>query len=250
MVLRTLDIGGDKQLKHLNLPVEANPFLGLRGIRFCFDQEQIFRTQLRAVLRASAFGNLCIMAPMIGSLEDIRRFKAMIQDEGIALDQNNIPWNHSIKIGVMIEIPAVAMIADLIAAEVDFVSIGTNDLCQYLCAADRMNPLVKPYYQDYHPGMFRLIGYVAQKFWEAGKSVGVCGELGGDPLAIPALLGLGVCSFSMGIASIAGVKQTIRHISMAEAQTVAQNILALGLEKEIKETLIAFRAKMGVDMDV
>ncbi|MEG2119592.1 MAG: phosphoenolpyruvate--protein phosphotransferase, partial [Pseudoflavonifractor sp.] len=200
VILRTMDIGGDKQLPLLNLPKEDNPFLGIRGLRLSLERPELFAVQIRAALRASAYGNLSIMMPMVGALDETRRAKQIIAEQGAALDAADIPWNHKTPIGIMIEIPSMALIADLIVDEVDFASVGTNDLCQYLCAADRMNPAVKPYYQDYHPAMFRVLGYLAKTFHGAGKSVSICGELGGDALALPALIGMGITKLSMGLA--------------------------------------------------
>lgn len=179
VILRTVDIGGDKQLTNLELPRESNPFLGVRGLRLSLARPELFRTQVRAVLRASVHGNLQVMLPMVGGLEEIREAKAIFAQEATALDRAGIPWNHHIQIGIMVEVPSIALIADLAADEVDFVSVGTNDLTQYLCAADRMNPAVRPYYQECHPAVFRILGHLARTFSAAGKKVSVCGELGG-----------------------------------------------------------------------
>lgn len=143
------------------------------------------------------------MMPMVGALDEVYAAKAIIQAEGEKLDAQGIPWDHAVPIGIMVEIPSIALIADRVAEEVDFVSVGTNDLIQYLCAADRMNPGVRPYYQDYHPALFRLLDILSQTFREAGKPLSICGELGSDPLAVPALVGLGIQKLSMGAAAIA-----------------------------------------------
>ncbi len=243
VVLRTLDIGGDKQLPSLELPKEDNPFLGIRGIRLCLEKPELFKTQIRAALRASVHGNLRIMMPMVGSLDEVRSAKNFISEQGRALDQENIPWDKNLEIGIMIEVPSIALIVDLIVDEVDFVSIGTNDLCQYLTAADRMNPEVKPYHQEYHPAMFRTIGYIAKTFNQAGKPASVCGEMAGDPLAIPALVGLGISKLSMGLASIAGGKKTIQSFSLEDAKQLAIDIQNVKTETEVKNLLTQFSDK-------
>lgn len=240
VVLRTLDVGGDKQLACLELPHESNPFLGVRGLRLCLAHEALLRTQVRAALRASVHGSLRVMLPMVGALDEVRAAKAIFREEGEALSAAGIPWNPSMPVGIMVEVPSIALIADLAADEVDFVSVGTNDLCQYLTASDRMNPSVKPYHQDYHPAMFRALGYIARSFQAAGKPVSVCGELGGDPLAIPALLGLGIQKLSMSRASLAGAKRVIRSIRMEDAQALAQRVQSLKTQGEIKACLTEF----------
>ena len=240
VVLRTLDVGGDKQLACLELPHESNPFLGVRGLRLCLAHEALLRTQVRAALRASVHGSLRVMLPMVGALDEVRAAKAIFREEGEALSVAGIPWNPSMPVGIMVEVPSIALIADLAADEVDFVSVGTNDLCQYLTASDRMNPSVKPYHQDYHPAMFRALGYIARSFQAAGKPVSVCGELGGDPLAIPALLGLGIQKLSMSRASLAGAKRVIRSIRMEDAQALAQRVQSLKTQGEIKACLTEF----------
>ena len=212
----------------------------MRGLRLCLAHEALLRTQVRAALRASVHGSLRVMLPMVGALDEVRAAKAIFREEGEALSAAGIPWNPSMPVGIMVEVPSIALIADLAADEVDFVSVGTNDLCQYLTASDRMNPSVKPYHQDYHPAMFRALGYIARSFQAAGKPVSVCGELGGDPLAIPALLGLGIQKLSMSRASLAGAKRVIRSIRMEDAQALAQRVQSLKTEGEIKACLTEF----------
>ncbi len=225
VILRTLDIGGDKKLDSMQLPVEENPFLGLRAVRLCFAYMDIFKTQLRAALRAGQHGNLWIMFPMIGSIDDIRRCKAVVQEVRDELDAQNTPYGKNVKIGIMVEIPSIAVAADLAAQEVDFASIGTNDLCQYLTAVDRMNPTVSQYYQSYHPSMFRVIKMVVDAFKAAGKPVSVCGEMGGDPVAAAVLIGLGFRKLSMGIASVASIKKLVTGLSIDRAEKLAQRVL-------------------------
>ena len=240
VVMRTVDIGGDKQLERFGFPKEDNPFLGLRGLRLCLAKPEMFGAQIRAALRASAHGDLRVMLPMVGSMEEIARAKAFIAEQGALLDAQGITWNRGVEIGIMIEVPSMALIADVAAREVDFASIGTNDLCQYLNAADRLNPSVAPCYQEYHPAMFRVIGSIAGAFTEAGKSVSICGEMGGDPLAIPALIGLGVEKFSMNAASIAPAKRVICGLDMDEASELAREAQRLKTASEVRKLLQSF----------
>ncbi len=237
VILRTLDIGGDKQLKSMQLPKEDNPFLGNRALRLCFSYPELFRTQLRAALRASMHGNLWIMLPMVASLDDIRRAKAMIEEAKAELTKEEIPFSTSYKLGIMVEIPSIALIADLAAQEVDFASIGSNDLCQYMTAVDRMNPALVEYYQSYHPAMFRLIGYVVDQFKRLNKPVGVCGEMGGDPLAAAVLVGLGMRKLSMGLASVAPIKKLLSVLTVQKAEELAQAAKALPTADEVKAYL-------------
>lgn len=227
VVLRTLDIGGDKTLPYFSLPQEQNPFLGQRAIRLCFAHPELLRTQLRAALRASTAGQLWIMLPMVGSMEDIHQAKALLEQAKQELREEGIPFDGGVRLGVMIEIPALAVIADLVAQEVDFASIGTNDLCQYLLAVDRMNPEVSRYYQSYHPALFRLIGNAVRQFNQAGKPVCVCGELGGDPLAAPVLIGLGLRKLSMSISSVAAVKRALAGFTLEQMEKMAQAVMSM-----------------------
>jgi phosphotransferase system enzyme I (PtsI) len=233
VILRVLDIGGDKQISSIEQKHEENSFLGNRGIRFCFSNPDIFRTQLRAAFRASLYGNLWIMFPMVGSLDDIRKAKEIISGIKDELKKESVQFGE-VKIGIMIEIPSIALIAGLAAEEVDFASIGSNDLCQYLCAADRMNAVVENYYQSYHPAVFKLIKETVSAFDNAEKPISICGELGSDPLAVPALIGLGLRKFSMGAASIAVVKRAIANVTMAQAEEMAQNVLGFSTASEIE----------------
>ncbi len=237
VILRTLDIGGDKQLKSMQLPKEDNPFLGNRALRLCFTYPELFYTQLRAALRASVHGNLWIMLPMVASLDDIRRAKAMIEEVKADLTKEEIPFSPTYKLGIMVEIPSIALIADLAAQEVDFASIGSNDLCQYMTAVDRMNPALVDYYQSYHPAMFRLIGYVVEQFRRFNKPVGVCGEMGGDPLAAVVLVGLGMRKLSMGLASVAPIKKLLSVLTIQKSEELADTVKTLPTADEVKEYL-------------
>ncbi len=222
VTLRTLDVGGDKKLPYLALPQEENPFLGKRALRLCFDETALFDTQLRAALRASAYGELWLMLPMVGSLDDIRRAKATISEIKAELDSARVPYGKDCKLGIMIEIPSIALVADLAAQEVDFASIGTNDLCQYTCAVDRMNPAVAPYYQSLSPAMVRIMGMAIRAFRDAGKPISVCGELGGNPDAAALLVGLGLRKLSMSASNVARVKQRLTQTRIDEAERLAK----------------------------
>lgn len=237
ITLRTLDIGGDKELPYFELPKEQNPFLGLRALRLCFAQQGLFRTQLRAALRASAYGCLQLLFPMVGSVEDIRQAKAVLADVRRELEAEQLPFDRSMKIGAMIEIPAAAIAADLIEREVDFVSIGTNDLCQYITAADRGNPSVAAYYRFCNPAMLRLIQYVVQTFDRAGKPVCVCGEAAGDKPGALLLFGLGIRKLSMSAACVPGVKRLLSLYSTQELTALAERSINLETAAEI-ETLL------------
>ena len=243
VTLRTMDIGGDKQIPALELPKEENPFLGLRGLRLSLERESAFRAQLRAALRASAFGKLKLMLPMVGGLDELRDTKRILEEEKAKLTAEGAAWDRDIKLGIMVEVPSVALIAEHAAREADFASVGTNDLTQYLCAADRGNPLVRRYYQEYHPALFRLLGELARAFGAAGKELGVCGELGGDALAIPALIGLGIRRLSMGPAALARAKKIVCGLDLAEAQKLAARVCSLATNDEVRAALESFAAE-------
>ncbi|UYZ13785.1 phosphoenolpyruvate--protein phosphotransferase [Brevibacillus sp. WF146] len=234
VVIRTLDIGGDKHLAYMNLPQEMNPFLGFRAIRLCLEQQDLFRTQLRALLRASAYGNLKIMFPMIATLEEFRQAKAVLAEEKQALLDKGIAVSDRLEVGIMIEIPAAALIADQFAKEVDFFSIGTNDLIQYTMAADRMNERVSYLYQPYHPAVLRLIHRVIQAAHAEGKWVGMCGEMAGDPVAIPILLGMGLDEFSMSAGSILPARYQISRLSKETAAGYTDTILSMSTSQEVE----------------
>lgn len=234
VVIRTLDIGGDKQLSYLELPNELNPFLGFRAIRLCLEQQEVFKTQLRALLRASAFGNLKIMFPMIATLEEFRQAKEILLEEKRALLTSGVAVSDQLEVGIMIEIPSAALIADQFAKEVDFFSIGTNDLIQYTMAADRMNERVAYLYQPYHPAILRLIERVIQAAHAEGKWVGMCGEMAGDQTAIPILLGLGLDEFSMSASSILPARNQILHLSKEEIGQQTDTILSMSSSREVE----------------
>lgn len=225
VVVRTMDIGGDKNLPYLELPEEMNPFLGYRAIRVSLDKDDIFRTQLRALLRASVYGTLRIMFPMIATLQELRDAKAIIEEEKEKLVSENIEVSDSIQVGIMIEIPAAAMIADQLAKEVDFFSIGTNDLIQYTMAADRMNERVSYLYQPYNPSVLRLINNVIKAGHKEGKWVGMCGEMAGDQIAVPLLLGMGLDEFSMSSSSVLKTRSLLKELDSSEMEELAEKAL-------------------------
>ncbi|GAB3057380.1 phosphoenolpyruvate--protein phosphotransferase [Virgibacillus ainsalahensis] len=235
VVVRTLDIGGDKELDYLDLPKELNPFLGFRAIRFCLENENVFRPQLRALLRASAHGNLKIMFPMIATLEEFRQAKAILLDEKETLTGEGVKVSNDIEVGIMVEIPSTAVIAKQFAEEVDFFSIGTNDLIQYTMAADRMNEQVSYLYQPYHPAILNLVNNVIEAAHSEGKWVGMCGEMAGDPIAIPILLGLGLDEFSMSATSILPARTQLRELSKEKMVSYKKKLLAMGTAEEVVE---------------
>ena len=237
VTLRTLDVGGDKTLSYLPLPKEDNPFLGKRAVRLCFELPDLFKTQLRAALRASAAGPLQIMFPMVGSIDDVRRAKAFVEEAKAELDARGEAYDKNIRLGVMIEIPSIAAIADLVAKEVDFGSIGTNDLCQYLCAVDRMNPDISDYYQTFSPALIRVIGQIIEQFDAHGKEISMCGELAGDARAAILLAGLGLRKFSMSPSSVARVKQALSRFTLQEAQQAAATAKNLATQQEVFDFL-------------
>lgn len=233
VVVRTLDIGGDKELPYLEMPKEMNPFLGFRAVRLCLERQDIFRTQLRALLRASVYGNLRIMFPMIATLDEFRDAKRILLEEKEKLVQESIPVSDSIELGIMVEIPSTAVLADQFAKEVDFFSIGTNDLIQYTMAADRMNERVSYLYQPYNPSILRLVRMVIDAAHKEGRWVGMCGEMAGDSTAIPILIGLGLDEFSMSASSILPARSQIAKLSYADMQKLAAEALQLSTAAEV-----------------
>ena len=233
VIIRTMDIGGDKELKCLDLPSEMNPFLGYRAIRISLNRPDIFKVQLRALLRASAFGDIHIMYPMIASVEEVRQANAMLDECKEELTAEGKEFNKDIKVGIMIEVPAAAVISPILAKYVDFFSIGTNDLCQYTLAVDRMNETIGSLYQPLHPGVLRLIKHVIDASHEQGKFTGMCGELASDPVATMILLGLGLDEFSMTASSIPLIKNILRSVSKAECEEVANKALTMDTAEEI-----------------
>lgn len=232
-VVRTLDIGGDKKLPYLKMEEEMNPFLGHRAIRLCLDDTALFRTQLRALLRASIYGNLKIMFPMIATLDEFREAKAILEDVKKELVTEGKEVSDTIEVGMMVEIPSTAVMADLFAKEADFLSIGTNDLIQYTLAADRMNEKVSYLYQPYNPAILRLVKSVIDGAHKEGKWVGMCGEMAGDEIAIPILLAMGLDEFSMSASSILRARAQIAKSSKEDLEKHIEKILQLSSNKEV-----------------
>ena len=239
-IIRTLDIGGDKELKYLTLAKEANPFLGYRAIRLCLDNPTIFKTQLRAILRASAFGKLAIMFPMISSIEELRDAKQVLEECKNELDNENIVYDKNIQVGIMIEIPSAALIADKLAKECDFFSIGTNDLIQYTVAVERGNEKISKLYTKYHPAVIKLIKKAIDGAHSANIICGMCGEAAGDPTFIPLLVGLGLDEFSMNSNNILRARKTINNLDKEICVKLSEEILQMASAEEVETRLKEF----------
>lgn len=240
VVIRTLDLGGDKFMPHLQFPKEMNPFLGWRAIRFCLQETQIFRVQLRAILRAGALGNVSIMYPMVSCLDELLQANALLEECKQQLRDEKIPFNDQMPVGVMIEIPSAALIADALAKHVSFFSIGTNDLIQYSMAVDRLNEKIAHLYQPAHPAIIKLIKMTVEAAHKRNVWVGVCGEMAGDPTFTPLLLGLGVDEISVAPPLVPQIKYLIRRLRIAEAQELAQFAISCESQSEILARCEAF----------
>lgn len=237
VIIRTLDIGGDKEIPYLGLAKEENPFLGFRAVRLCLKRDDLYRPQLRALLRASAYGEIKIMVPMISCIDELRAVKAMIEEIKAELDEKGIPYNKDIQVGIMVETPAASLMADAFAKEADFFSIGTNDLTGYTMAADRGNPDVAYLYSTYNPAVLRSIERVIKAGKAEGTMVGMCGEAAADPLLTPLLLSFGLDEFSVSATSILATRKTISLWTMEEANAVAEKAMTLVTEEEVREYL-------------
>lgn len=246
VTLRTMDIGGDKFIAHLQVLKEENPQLGWRAVRFCLARPDIFKTQLRAMFRASVHGSMRIMFPMISGIEELRQVKRIVEEVRNELEREKIDYDSNIKIGSMIEVPSAVALADLIAGECDFFSLGTNDLIQYLLAVDRVNEKIAHLYQPSHPAVLRMINMAASAAQHAGIECSICGEMAGDPLYTELLLGLGISSLSMAPVAIPAVRAEIAHISAEEARNLVARVLQMPTASEIKE-LITQRHKERAD---
>lgn len=245
LVIRTLDVGGDKQLDYFELPEEDNPFLGYRAIRISLDRQDLFKTQLRAILRASHYGQVKLMYPLISSVDEVRAANVVLNEAKRELEEAGHPYDKGIKIGIMIEVPAAVMIADLLAEEVDFFSIGTNDLVQFTLAVDRMNEEISHLYEPYHPALIRMLRMTVEAAKRAGISVCVCGELAGDLRALPIWLSLDVDEISMSSHSILQVKERLLCTSQEESREVFQQLQACRTSTEIIEQLTAFMQRIN-----
>lgn len=239
VIIRTLDVGGDKDIPYLGLEKEDNPFLGFRAVRYCLQNKDSYRVQLRALLRASAFGDIKIMVPLVTCVDEIRSVKALVKELMAELDAENIAYNKDIQVGAMIETPAASLIADLLAKEADFFSIGTNDLTQYTMAVDRGNAKVAYLYSSYNPAVLRSMKNIIEAANAAGIMVGMCGEAAADPLLIPLLISFGLGEFSVSATSVLATRGTIVKWSKAEADELAAKALSLATETEVAELLRA-----------
>lgn len=237
VIIRTLDVGGDKDIPYLGLAKEDNPFLGFRAVRYCLANEASYRVQLRALLRASAYGHIKIMVPLVTCVDEIRAVKAMVEVIKKEFDAAGIPYDKDIQVGVMIETPAAALIADLLAKEADFFSIGTNDLTQYTMAVDRGNAKVAYLYSAYNPAVLRSMKYIIESANKAGIMVGMCGEAAADPLLIPLLISFGLNEFSVSATSVLATRAAINKWTKEEADLLAEKALSLATEKEVMELL-------------
>lgn len=239
VIIRTLDVGGDKDIPYLGLEKEDNPFLGFRAVRYCLQNKDSYRVQLRSLLRASAFGDIKIMVPLVTCVDEIRSVKALVKELMAELDAENIAYNKDIQVGAMIETPAASLIADLLAKEADFFSIGTNDLTQYTMAVDRGNAKVAYLYSSYNPAVLRSMKNIIEAANAAGIMVGMCGEAAADPLLIPLLISFGLGEFSVSATSVLATRGTIAKWSKAEADELAAKALSLATETEVAELLKA-----------
>ena len=246
VIIRTLDIGGDKEIPYMGIVQDENPFLGYRAIRLCLDRkDDIYIPQLRALLRASAFGNIKIMLPLITSMDEIREAKALISDIKKELDEKNIAYNKSIEVGIMVETAAASLLADIFAKEVDFFSIGTNDLIQYTMSVDRGNVKIAGLYSPFSPAVLRSINKIITEGKKAGIMVGMCGEAASDPLLIPALLAWGMDEFSMSASSILKSRQIISGCDSKDLKAKVDRVLEMSTESEIKEYLKKLTEELG-----
>ncbi|MBA7599810.1 Phosphoenolpyruvate-protein phosphotransferase [subsurface metagenome] len=237
VIIRTLDLGGDKFLSYLNLAPEMNPFLGLRAIRLCLADIPLFKDQLQAILKASPYGDLKIMYPMISGVEEVKKANQILNEVKEELKKKGIPFNKNLEVGAMIEIPSAALTCESIAKEVDFFSIGTNDLIQYALAIDRVNENIAYLYQPLHPAVLHLLKRIIDGAHKAGIWVGMCGEMAGEPLFTPLLLGLGLDELSMSPIVIPEVKEVVRSLTLKEAKELSRKALNLSTAQEIEALL-------------
>lgn len=239
VIIRTLDVGGDKEIPYLDFPEELNPFLGYRAVRYCLRNHDIFKTQLRALMRASQYGKLKIMFPMISSLKEVRDVKALLAVVIEELKNEGVPYDETVEIGIMIEIPSAAIISDILAKEVDFFSIGTNDLIQYTVAVDRMNENIKDLYTPYHPAVLRLVKTVIENGHKGGIWVGMCGSVAGNPLLIPVLLGMGLDEFSMSPSMVLKARKIMGELNKFDMEKIVDDVFQMETAEEIETFLKA-----------
>ena len=233
MIIRTLDIGGDKEIPYLGLAKEDNPFMGFRAIRYCLKNRDMFKSQIKAILRASAFGDIRIMFPLITAVEELRAGKELVEEAKADLKVSGIDFDENIQVGVMTETAASGVIADLLAKESDFFSIGTNDLTGYTMAADRGNSDVGYLYSPFQPSVLRMIKSIIENGRSAGISVGMCGEAAANPMMIPLLISFGLTEFSVSVPSVLKVRKCISKWTKAEADTIAQKVMEMSTEAEV-----------------
>lgn len=248
VIIRTLDIGGDKFISNLRMPSDLNPFLGMRAIRFCLSRPDIFMSQLRAILRASAHGKVRVMFPMISTVEELQQALEYLQQAKAELDAEGVPYNKHLDVGIMVEVPAAALLAEQLAPYVDFFSLGTNDLIQYSLAADRANPDIAYLYQPSHPSIIRLIQQVVHVAYNHGKWVSICGEMAGEPLLAPLILGLGIHELSMSSVSIGLIKRLIRRISIHDAEQLVAQAVECGTAVEVRKLCEEFVQDVAPDL--
>ena len=239
VIIRTLDVGGDKEIPYMDLPKEENPFLGYRAIRYCLNNPEEYKVQLRALLRASAFGDVEIMVPLVTCIDEIRKVKALVEECKAELDERGVKYNPNIKIGTMVETPAASLIADILAEECDFFSIGTNDLIGYTMCADRGQDKVAYLYNPYQPAVLRSLQRIISEANKAGIMVGMCGEAAADPLFIPVLIGFGLDEFSVSAPSILKARRIISQWTKAEADALVEKIMQFKTDAEVKAALQA-----------
>ena len=241
VIIRTLDVGGDKEIKYLNLPKEENPFLGYRAIRLCLDNIEMFKIQIRAILKASAYGNVFIMIPMISSIEELRRTKEIVEQCKNELNEKNIPYKKDIKLGIMVEIPSTAIMAEKFAKECDFFSIGTNDLIQYTVAVERGNEKIAGLYSKYHPAVIKLIKCTIDGAHKEGIFCGMCGEVAGDSKFIPLLIGMGLDEFSMNSNKVLQTRKLITQLDRNECEKLVQEVINMTSSQEVKDRMEKFK---------
>ena len=246
IIVRTMDIGGDKPVDYLNIPAEANPFLGYRAVRIYEEYASLFTTQLRSILRASAHGSLKIMIPMISSMEEILWVKEKLAEAKQQLRNEHIPFDEKIQLGIMLEVPSMVFMLPHLAKRVDFISVGTNDLTQYILAVDRNNTRVANIYDSLHPAMLRALAMIAREAEIHGIDLRLCGEMAGDPMCVAILIGLGYRHLSMNGRSVARAKYLLRRIDYAEAENLAQRSLEAQLATEVRHQVAAFMERRGM----